>query len=87
MSESPAALSTDELLAKVERGVAWLTEHDQEGFHFHYVASQGPGLPLKFPRQWDADKIRAYREYASARKYFDELYALLEKRGEQEVAS
>lgn len=80
-------LTTDELLAKVERGVAWLTEHDQAGFHFHYVASQGPGLPLKFPRQWDEAKRAAYKEYASARRWFDELYALLEKRGDKEAAS
>lgn len=62
----------DEIYARVEKGVTWLTEHDPTGsFHLWFTS----GLTSLSPMPAQADVRREdWREYYAARVTFERLW-------------
>ncbi len=62
----------EQVQARVEKGIEWLTEHDPLGrFHFWFTAGILPSSPM--PRQ-DEESKRAYRDYYEARRLWERLW-------------
>lgn len=64
----------DELYARVENGIRWLTEHDPTGaFHFWFQSGITPASPMPAHDGIDDAKER-YTAYHSARSHFEILW-------------
>lgn len=62
---------------RVERGMAWLTEHDPTGaFHLWFTAKLHPSSPM--PAQDDVRRAE-YRAYYEARRLWERLWARMER--------
>lgn len=79
--EEPSPELAD-VYARVEKGIAWLTEHDPSGaFHLWFESKISPIAPM--PAQSD-DRRAEYAAYHQARTLFERLWrkmVALENRG------